>query len=119
MPNFTDWFKSWSEMSCLVGNSQGEVATIDCVSVVFYNLVSALILFVGLTAVVMFIFAGYKVVNSAGDPKKLESARQSFGYGLLGLSVVLLAFAIISIVSIVSGVPCINSFSFDCVLPPK
>jgi energy-coupling factor transporter transmembrane protein EcfT len=114
------WFKEWA--SCCV-NSEGKsvdcsaskaAVTIDCFKIVFVNLVSALILFTGLIALVMFIVGGYKFMNSSGDPKKLESAKHNFTYGLLGLSVVLLSFLIIKIIATVTGVPCITTFGFGC-----
>jgi hypothetical protein len=112
MPDLSSWFNSWEETgkTCTVDG----VATLDCLKVVFLNLVSALILFVGLTAVIMFIVGGYKLINSAGDPKRIESAKHNFTYGLLGLSVVAFAFLIISIISGVTGVTCITSFGFVC-----
>jgi glucose uptake protein GlcU len=109
------WFRSWDEISCLVTSESGQkIATIDCFKIVFSNLVSALVLFVGLIALTMFIIGGYKFMNSSGDPKKLESAKHNFTYGLLGLSIVLLAFLIVKIIATVTGVPCITSFGFAC-----
>ena len=104
---FSNWFQPW--VSCQVGGA----ATFDCLGVVFSNLVSALILFVGLTALIMFIFAAYRVINSNGDPKKLESARDAFGYGLLGLSVVAFSFLIIRLIARFTGTTCITRF-FGC-----
>jgi len=114
------WFREWA--SCCVNSkgksvdcsASGATVTIDCFKIVFWNLVSALVLFVGLIALVMFIIGGYKFMNSSGDPKKLESAKHNFTYGLLGLSIVLLAFLIVNIIATVTGVPCITSFGFAC-----
>lgn len=53
-------------------------------------------------------------MNSAGDPKKLEAARNNLTYGILGLLLVLFSFLIINVISIVTRVPCITKFGFGC-----
>ena len=110
------------EWECCVDNAGNSVAcdvsgaavTLGCLGPVFLNLVSALLLFFGLVAVVMFIFGGYKMINSGGDPKKLDSAKHNFTWGLLGLAVVVFAFLIINIIAWVTGVDCIRRFGFNC-----
>jgi len=102
------WFHSWS------GCTDQGIATISCITVVFWNIVNALTIFAGLTALMMFLFGAYKLVNSAGDQKKLDSAKHSFTYGILGLSVVLLSFVILKIISEITGVSCIFGFGLSC-----
>ncbi len=101
-------FKEWGE--CV----KGGVATIDCIPTIFLNIVTALLMFVGTFALFLFIFSGYKYMNSAGDPKKLEGARNTLIYGILGLLLVLFSFLIINIISTVTGVECIKKFGFGC-----
>jgi hypothetical protein len=103
---------SWD--ACGANPAGATPATLDCLKVVFVNLVSALVLFVGLTVVVLFIIAGYRLINSSGDPKKLESARDAFGFGLLGLSIVAFSFLIIRIIFYVTGAHCASLFDFQC-----
>ncbi len=91
-----------------------EVATINCIPAVFLNLVNALLMFSGLFALLLFIFSGFKYMNAAGDPKKLEGARNTLIYGIIGLLIVLFSLLIINIVSQVTGVPCITKFGFGC-----
>ena len=104
-------FKDWGE--CVKGGIAG-VATLDCLPTIFSNLLTALLLFVGTTALIIFIVGGFKLIHSGGDPKKLEGARNSFLYGILGLLIVLFSFAIMIIISHVTGVPCILNFGFEC-----
>lgn len=108
-------FKAWDETvkSCLQGD-KGDVATLSCIPAVFLNLLSALLLFSGLTALAMFIMGGLKFISSAGDAKKLEGARNNFKYGIIGLVIVLSSFLFINILSIVTGVECITKFGFGC-----
>ena len=101
-------FKEWG------GCVKDGVATINCIPAIFSNLLTALLMFVGFFALFIFIFGGYKYMNSAGDPKKLEGARNNLIYGILGLLLVLFSFLIINIISIVTGAPCIKEFGFNC-----
>ena len=101
-------FKEWGK--CV---KEG-VATIDCIPVIFLNIVTALLMFVGTFALFLFIFSGYKYMNAAGDPKKLEGARNNLIYGIVGLLVVLFSFLIINVISTVTGVECIKNFGFFC-----
>lgn len=90
------------------------VATIDCIPIVFLNVVNGFLMFAGLFALFLFIYSGFRYMNSAGDPKKLEGARNTLIYGIVGLLVVLFSFLIINIISQVTGVKCITKFGFGC-----
>ncbi len=107
-------FKEWGTIiDCLQGGDK-QVATLSCVPAIFSNVITALLMFVGTFALVIIIFSGYKFMNSGGDPKQLEGARNTLIYGVLGLLVVLFSFFIINIISSVTGVECIKSFGFNC-----
>ncbi len=49
--------------------------------------------------------AGYHWIDSQGDPKKYETSKNEFVYGVLGLGVIFSTFAIIKIVGIIFGIP--------------
>lgn len=92
------------------------VATISCLNVVAVNIVNALLMFAGVSTLVVFVIAGFRYMNSAGDPKKLESARGALIYGIIGLFVILFSFLIINVISQVTGV----EFNYQKILPtPK
>lgn len=113
-----DWFKSWgSECVQKIPTSDGrinEVATLNCIPAIFSNILSALLAFAGLTALIMFIIGGFKFMNAAGDPKKISAADNNFKFGIIGLSIVMASFLLISLISIVTGVHCITKFGFGC-----
>jgi hypothetical protein len=111
-----NFFKSWNSLvaGCLQDVGNGNVATIDCVPAVMANLISALLMFAGLTALVMFILGSIKLMNAGGDAKKISGAANNFTYGLLGLAIVVFSFLIIKVISLVTGVKCITSFGFGC-----
>lgn len=62
------------------------------------TLVNALLFIIGLLAVIMIIFGGFKYVTSGGDAGKLEGAKNTILYAVVGLLVAILAFAIVSFV---------------------
>ena len=58
---------------------------------------------VGALAVVFIIIAGIKFITGAGDDKKMESARNTLTYAIIGLVVTALAFVIMRIVQYILG----------------
>jgi len=112
-----DWFKPWGDWgavgSCVT--SEG-VATLKCIPIIFSNLLTALLMFVGLFALVMFLAGSFKLLSSRGDPKKIQGVKNTFTYGTIGLVIVLLSFVIMNIIATVTGVKCISGghFGFGC-----
>lgn len=108
-------FKEWIESipGCLQGG-ENKVATLSCIPGIFLNVLGALLMFAGLTALVIFIVGSLKYMDSEGDPKKLESAKHTFEFGITGLAIIIFSFAIVSIISIVTHTPCIARFGFAC-----
>lgn len=105
-------FDDWNNI--VEGCVQGGVATINCVPAVFSNLINFFLAFIGLFGLYILILGGYKYINSAGDPKKIEGARNNLVYGALGILMVIFSFLIIRLVSDFTGVPCILKFGFGC-----
>jgi glucose uptake protein GlcU len=91
-----------------------KVATLDCLPIIFANLIRGLVLFAGLTALIMFILGSLKLLSSRGDPKKIQGAKNNFTYGVLGLVVIIFSYTILTIISIITGVPCIKTIGFGC-----
>lgn len=100
-------FKAWGD--CVqtkdaAGNIIDNVATLSCLPTIFLNLLSALLAFVGLFALIMFIIGGFKFMDSEGDAKKLASAENNFKYGIIGGLIVLFSFVIIYVIATVTNV---------------
>ncbi len=53
--------------------------------------------------IVMFITAGFLFITAQGEPGKLTSARNAVIWGVVGVVVILLAFSIINIVQLGTG----------------
>jgi hypothetical protein len=99
-------FQNWD--SCTVNG----VATLKCIPVLFNNFISAALLFVGFTAVFFIVYAGFSFVTSGGDPKKVQGARQTMTFAIIGLLIVLSAFAIILFIGYITGTrDCLSSFN--------
>ena len=58
------------------------------------NVLNAVYVLVGIIAVVFVIIGGYKYTVSQGEPGKVQQAKNTIMYALIGLAVTLLAFAI-------------------------
>lgn len=103
--------KDWNDL--VSGCVKDGVATLKCIPAVFQNIVSSTLIFVGLTAIVLIVFSGYKFIASKGDAKQIEGARSTLTYAIIGLVIVLLAYLIIGLISGVTKVGCITSFGFE------
>jgi hypothetical protein len=53
---------------------------------------------IGIVAVVMVIYGGFNLMTSAGDPGKVKKGKNTILYGIIGLVISLLAFAIVNFV---------------------
>ena len=60
------------------------------------NIANALIFLVGAVAVIMVIIGALKFVVSMGDPKRVENARNTIMYAIVGVVIALCSFAIVN-----------------------
>ena len=62
------------------------------------GILTAIIAALGLVAVVVMVIGGYNYMTSSGDAGKVEKAKKTILYGLIGLIVCALAFVIVNFV---------------------
>ncbi len=62
------------------------------------TIVNVIIGIVGFLAVIMIILGGISYTTSAGDANKVKKAKDTIMYGIIGLIVAILAFAIVNFV---------------------
>lgn len=62
------------------------------------NIINAIIGVLGLVAVVVIIIGGVQYMTSSGDAGKVKKAKDTILYGVIGLVIVILAFAIVNFV---------------------
>jgi hypothetical protein len=101
-PAYAQVGEEWGD--CVVNG----VATLRCIPVLFNNLVSAALMFVGVVAIIMIIYGGIKFINSGGDQKATTEARKILTFAVLGVILVLGSFAIIYFIGFLTG-------SSDCI----
>ena len=71
------------------------------------NIINAVIGVLGIVCVVVMIVGGVNYMTSSGDTGKVKKAKDTILYGLIGLVVCVLAFAIVNFVvdNLLGGVP--------------
>lgn len=95
------------------GNVAKDIATLNCIPAIFQLVLHFTFLFAGIAAVFFVLFAGIKFLTSGGDAKQVQGARQSLTYAIIGLIVILLSFAVINLISNVTGAGCILNFGLS------
>jgi hypothetical protein len=82
---------------CAKGNSNADA--LFGPTGIFSKIANVLIFLVGAIAVIMLIWGGLQYVISAGDSKRVESAKNTILYAIIGIVIAILAFAIVSFVT--------------------
>lgn len=59
------------------------------------------------------IMAGYHLISTEGDPKKLETAKNQITYALLGLVVIFIVFALLKFIGTVTGITGLESLQIS------
>lgn len=70
----------------------------DDLNSVISVIINTIIFVIGMIAVVMIILGGINYATSQGDPNKVKKGKDTILYGIIGLVVALLAFAIVNFV---------------------
>jgi hypothetical protein len=97
---------SWSECAQAGADATGgEDSNIGSLDSIVKTIINVVIWAVGLIAVFMIIFGGIQYSISAGDSGKVKKAKDTIMYGIIGLVISLLAYAIVNFVltSLFSG----------------
>lgn len=85
--------------------------TLSDLTGVFTRIVSILIPIGGVVLFVMLIVGGFYFIFSSGDPRKVEGARNTITYAIIGIIVLAAAFFIIQLIANFAGVPAILNFN--------
>lgn len=70
----------------------------DTLDTTIINIINAVIGVLGLIAVVVVIIGGVQYMTSSGDAGKVKKAKDTILYGIIGLVICVLAFAIVNFV---------------------
>lgn len=90
--------------SCL---ENGDVATLGCIPIVIKDVITAALVFAGLVALILIIYSGIRYISSRGDPTKVEGAKKTLTYAIIGLVVIFLSFFIVNLISQITGIDAI------------
>lgn len=99
---------AWSN-ECFVDKNLG-VLNLKCLPGMIGELILWLLSFAGVVALILIIVGGFKFITSGGDPKQVDGARKIITFALIGLVIILFAFAIINLIADVTGVSCIKVY---------
>jgi hypothetical protein len=80
-----------------IDESKGEGAE-SRVSNLINDIINIIMVIVGIAAVVMIIYGGFKFITSAGNPENTKAARNAILYALIGLVIVAFAQFIVKFV---------------------
>lgn len=101
----------WTTIPDCIDKVSG-VPTLSCVPPLLQTIVFWLLTGAGIVAFFMLIFAGFKFINSGGDPKAVEGARKTITYALIGLILIFASFVIMTLIGHVTGVSSLTDFKF-------
>ncbi len=108
-----DWNNCLQNVTDSSNKVVGQAATLNCVPVLFSNLVNAAFVFAGSVAVIFIIWSGIQYIMSGGDPKKAEGAKKTLTWSIIGLLLIVFSVAIINILATITGAHCITMFGFN------
>jgi hypothetical protein len=86
-------------------NNATDVARLQDLEGVFGNVVNAVLGLAGIVLFIMLILGGFSYITSGGDPKKVESARNTLTYAIGGMIFIALAYLILKFIETFTGVP--------------
>ena len=76
----------------------GDSATTDNFNTKLQAVLNWIFGIIGIVAVIMIILGGFTMMTSSGDPGKVKKGKDTILYGLIGLVICVLAFAIVNFV---------------------
>ena len=85
-----------AQVSTLLSNS--DPCGANDINSIIQTIINTIIFVIGIVAVVMIIIGGINYATSQGDPSKVKKGKDTILYGIIGLVVALLAYAIVNFV---------------------
>lgn len=79
------------------------VATLACLGILIHNLVVVLMIASAFATLLMLIIGGLRFTLSGGDPKKVQAARGTLTYAIIGVAIVFFAFVIMRLIAGITG----------------
>jgi len=86
-----------------LGGPENDVATIGSLLPLFKNAATGITAFAGVVLFITIVISGFTFLFSGGDAKKLEKAKNSFTYAIMGLIVIVCAYLILQLIKLFTG----------------
>ncbi len=80
------------------------IATFHGLEGLFENVVTSILGFAGIILFIMLIIGGFKYMTAGGEPPKIEAARKTLTYAILGIVFIALAFLILRFIGVFTGI---------------
>ncbi|KKQ52948.1 hypothetical protein A2865_02465 [Candidatus Woesebacteria bacterium RIFCSPHIGHO2_01_FULL_39_17] len=84
------------------------VATVGGFEGLFENAIAALLGLAGIALFIMLLVGGFKFITSGGDPKSLESAKNTLTHAIGGIVLVALSYLILRFIGVFTGADVVN-----------
>lgn len=88
--------QDWESSGCIVDG----VPTLKCLEVVVGNILFMSNVFILLVIFIMFIIGSFKYLTSLGNAEKIEEAKGTFKWAIIGLLVYLSAYLILNVIDV-------------------
>lgn len=88
-----------------------DAAKLSDVSLYFGNILEAMIPLIGLTAFIMILSGGFKILTSGGDPKGIAGGKQTITLAAAGLALAVASWLILLLIENLTGSP-VTQFNF-------
>ena len=101
--------------NCSVAADNGNlIPTLTCLPPLIAAFVNWALIAAGVIAIFIVVYAGYKYINSSGDPKQADTARKTLMYAVFGLFLIFMAFFVVRAIGQITGLDknCYTNFGF-------
>jgi hypothetical protein len=89
----------------------GDAAQLSDLSTYFGNVLVAIIPLIGLTAFIMILSGGFKILTSAGDAKAMASGKQTISLAVGGIALSIISWLILLLIENITGAK-VTEFKF-------
>jgi len=83
--------------------NEGGVATLRGFEGVFESIITVALELAAIALFLMLVVGGFKYITSGGDPKSVESAKNTLTYAILGMVLLASAFLILRFIGVFTG----------------
>jgi hypothetical protein len=96
-----------------IGCGVGQVATLSCFVPMFHNIVNWALILAGAVSLIFILIGAIQFLTSSGDQKRVDSAKKTMTFAIVGIVLIFLSFAIINFLAYTTGASCIKLLGFD------